>query len=184
MRSIEQSLASSTLRCTHAVFLASLSSLAYLASGCSAVLRSWVRWRSVASLVCLAAGCSAALRMRRLSSLACLTSVCSDLLRSWSLWRRCCSLAVAFSYRSRRNLSRTQCVAHVQNRIRSFNLNIRYGSQYYPIRYMVGRTRHTHVSRNAVTLVWGSLIITSVMIYHRGASLSEQHTDLLICHCT
>ena len=24
---------------------------------------------------------------------------------------------------------------------------------------------------------------TSVMIYHRGASLSEQHTDLLICHC-
>ena len=25
--------------------------------------------------------------------------------------------------------------------------------------------------------------ITSVMIYHRGASLSEQHTDLLICHC-
>ena len=82
MRSIEQSLASSTLRCTHAVFLASLSSLAYLASGCSAALRSWVRWRSVASLVCLAAGCSAALRTRRLSSLACLTSVCSDLLRS------------------------------------------------------------------------------------------------------
>ena len=26
--------------------------------------------------------------------------------------------------------------------------------------------------------------LTSVMIYHRGASLSEQHTDLLICHCT
>ena len=26
--------------------------------------------------------------------------------------------------------------------------------------------------------------VTSVMIYHRGASLSEQHTDLLICHCT
>ena len=26
--------------------------------------------------------------------------------------------------------------------------------------------------------------ITSVMIYHCGASLSEQHTDLLICHCT
>ena len=25
---------------------------------------------------------------------------------------------------------------------------------------------------------------TSVMIYHRGASLSEQHTDLLICHRT
>ena len=25
---------------------------------------------------------------------------------------------------------------------------------------------------------------TSVMIYHCGASLSEQHTDLLICHCT
>ena len=68
VRSIEQSLASSTLRCTHAVFLASLSSLAYLASGCSAALRSWVRWRSVASLVCLAAGCSAALRTRRLSS--------------------------------------------------------------------------------------------------------------------
>ena len=147
MRSIEQSLASSTLRCTHAVFLASLSSLAYLASCCSAALRLWVRWRSVASLVCLAAGCSAALRTRRLSSLACLTSVCSDL-RSWSLWRRRCSLAVALSYRSRRNLSRTQCVARVQNRIRSFNLNIR---------YMVGRTGHTHASRNAVTLVWGSL---------------------------
>jgi len=26
--------------------------------------------------------------------------------------------------------------------------------------------------------------VTSMMIYHRGASLSEQHTDLLICHCT
>ena len=25
---------------------------------------------------------------------------------------------------------------------------------------------------------------TSVMIYHRGTSLSEQHTDLLIFHCT
>ena len=25
---------------------------------------------------------------------------------------------------------------------------------------------------------------TSVMIYHRGASLSEQHTDLPIGHCT
>ena len=25
---------------------------------------------------------------------------------------------------------------------------------------------------------------TSVMIYHCGVSLSEQHTDLLICHCT
>ena len=148
MRSIEQSLASSTLRCTHAVFLASLSSFAYLASGCSAALRSWVRWRSVASLVCLAAGCSAALRTCRLSSLACLTSVCSDLLCSWSLWRRRCSLAVALSYRSRRNLSRTQCVARGQNRICSFNLNIR---------YMVGRTGHTHASRNAVTLVWGSL---------------------------
>ena len=24
----------------------------------------------------------------------------------------------------------------------------------------------------------------SVMIYHRGASLSKQHTDLLICHRT
>ena len=146
-------IASSTLLCTHAVFLASLSSLAYLASGCSADLRSWVRWRSVASLVCLAAGCSAALRTRRLSSLACLTSVCSDLLRSWSLWCRRCSLAVALSYRSRRNLSRTPCVARVQNRIRSFNLNIR---------YMVGRTGHTHASRNAVTLVWGSLRLAPI----------------------
>ena len=91
VHSIEQSLASSTLRCAHAVFLASLSSLAYLASGCSAALRSWVRWRSVASLVCLAAGCSAVLRTRRLISLACLTSVCSDL-RFWSLWRQRCSL--------------------------------------------------------------------------------------------
>ena len=26
-------------------------------------------------------------------------------------------------------------------------------------------------------------VITSVMIYHRRASLSEQHTHLLICHC-
>ena len=85
MCSIEQSLAASTLRCAHAVFLASLSSLAYLASGCSA-----------------------ALRTRRLSSLACLTSVCSDL-RFWSLWRRRCSLAVALSYRSRRNLSLALC---------------------------------------------------------------------------
>ena len=25
---------------------------------------------------------------------------------------------------------------------------------------------------------------TSVMIYRHRASLSEQHTDLLICHCT
>ena len=25
---------------------------------------------------------------------------------------------------------------------------------------------------------------TSVMIYHRGASVSQQHTDSLICHCT
>ena len=137
VRSIEQSLASSTLRCAHAVFLASLSSLAYLALGCSAALRSWVRWRSVASLVCLAAGCSAALRMHRLSNLAWLTSVCSDLLRFWSLWRRRCSLAVALSYRSRCNLSLTLSVhvARVQNRIRSFNLNIR---------CMVGRTGHTH----------------------------------------
>ena len=131
MRSIEQSLASSTLRCTHAVFLALPT---YLASGCSAALRSWVRWRSVASLVCLAAGCSAALRTCHLSSLACLTSVCSDL-RFWSLWRRRCSLAVALSYCSRRNLSRTQCVARVQNRICSFNLNIR---------YMVSRSYRTY----------------------------------------
>ena len=28
------------------------------------------------------------------------------------------------------------------------------------------------------------LSTTSVMIYHRGASLSELHTDLLIRHCT
>ena len=80
VRSIEQSLASSTLRCTHAVFLASLSSLAYLASGCSAALRSWVRWRSVASLVCLAAGCSAALRSwvrwQSVASLVCLAAGC------------------------------------------------------------------------------------------------------------
>ena len=135
MCSIEQSLASSILRCAHTVFLVSLSSLAYLASGCSAALRSWVRWRSVASLVCLAAGCSAALRTRRLSSLACLTSVCSDL-RFWSLWCRRCSVAVSLSYCSRRNLSLALSVhvARVQNRIRSFNLNIR---------YMVGRTGHT-----------------------------------------
>ena len=29
-----------------------------------------------------------------------------------------------------------------------------------------------------------SVILPGVMIYLRGASLSEQHTDLLICHCT
>ena len=155
MCSIQQSLASSTLRCAHAVFLASLSSLVYLASGCFAALRSWVRWQSVASLVCLAAGCSAALRTRRLSSLACLTFVCSDL-RFWSLWQRCCSLAVAISYRYRRNLSLALSVhvAHVQNRIRLFNLNIR---------YKVGRTGHTHASRNAVTLVWGSLRLAPII---------------------
>ena len=49
-------------------------------------------------------------------------------------------------------------------------------------------------SVEATTRIWcmhkhsapGALlhISTSVMIYHRGASLSEQHTDLLICHCT
>ena len=104
MHSIEQSLASSTLRWAHAVFLAGLSSHACLASGYSTALCSWVRWQSVASLVCLATGCSAALRMCRQSSLACLTSVCSNLLCSWSLWRQCCSLAVALSSRSRRNL--------------------------------------------------------------------------------
>ena len=107
--------------------------LAYLASGCSAALRSWVRWRSVASLVCLAAGCSAGLRTRRLSSLACLTSVCSHLVRFWSLWHRCCSLAEALSYRSRRNLSLVLSVhvARVQNRIRSFNFKYSvYGRSY------------------------------------------------------
>jgi len=120
------------------------SSLACLASGCSAALHSWVRWRSVASLVCLAAGCCAALCTRRLSSLACLTWVCSDLC-FWSLWRRRCSLAVAVSYRSRRNLSLALSVARVQNRIRSFNLNIR---------YMVGRTptRISQCSRASVGL--------------------------------
>ena len=29
-----------------------------------------------------------------------------------------------------------------------------------------------------------SFILPGVMIYLRGASLSEQHTGLLICHCT
>ena len=29
-----------------------------------------------------------------------------------------------------------------------------------------------------------SLVYTSVMIYHHRASLSEQHTDLLIYYCT
>ena len=76
-------LASSTLRCAYAVFLASLSSLAYQASlglfRCSAFVGTLAI--CIASLVCLAAGCSAALRTRHLSSLACLTSVCSDLLR-------------------------------------------------------------------------------------------------------
>ena len=81
------------------------SSLACPALGCSAALRSWVRWRSVASLVCLATGCSAALHTHCLSSLACLTSICSDLLHPWSLWCGRCSLAVALSSRSRHNLS-------------------------------------------------------------------------------
>ena len=49
------------------------------------------------------------------------------------------------------SVSRTQCVARVQNRI---HLNIR---------YMVGRTGHTHASRNAVTLVWGSLRLAPIM---------------------
>ena len=85
----------------------SLSSLACIASGCSAALLLWARWGSVASLhgLPIAAGCSAALRTRRLSNLACLTSVCSDLLRSWSLWRRRCSLEVTLSSRSRRSSS-------------------------------------------------------------------------------
>ena len=81
---------SSTLSCAHAAFLASLSSRTCLASGCSAALRSWVRWRSVASLVCLAAGCTTALRTRHLSNLPCLTSVCSDLRSSsgfFCAWR-------------------------------------------------------------------------------------------------
>ena len=33
-------------------------------------------------------------------------------------------------------------------------------------------------------MVFLLLYYTSVMIYHHRASLSEQHTDLLICHCT
>ena len=35
-----------------------------------------------------------------------------------------------------------------------------------------------------VDFVWYmyDILSTSVMIYHRGASLSEQNTDLLICH--
>jgi len=87
VRSIEQTLASSNLRCARSLsILASLSSLGCLASGCSAALRSWMRWRSVASLVCLAADCTAALRTRRLSNLACLTSVCSDLRSSPDLF--------------------------------------------------------------------------------------------------
>ena len=61
------------------------------------------------SLACLAAGGSAALRSWlhtcRLSSLACLTSVCSDRLHFCFLWPRCCSVAVALSSRSRCNLS-------------------------------------------------------------------------------
>ena len=28
------------------------------------------------------------------------------------------------------------------------------------------------------------IYLTNVIIYHRRASLSKQHTDLLICHCT
>ena len=94
-------------------------------------------------------GCAAALRTHCLSSLACLTSVCSDLLHFWSLWRRRCSLAVSFSSRSRRNPSLAlsvnfslnfefwRALARVQNRIHSFNLNIR---------YMVSCTGHLHTS--------------------------------------
>ena len=34
------------------------------------------------------------------------------------------------------------------------------------------------------TSITDFLVLTSVMIYHRGVSLSKQHTDLLVCHCT
>ena len=132
VHSIEQSLASSTLRWAHTVFLASLSSLGCLASSCSAALRSWVRWRSVASLVCLAAGCSAALRTRRLSTEPSLPYL--GLLWSSSLLVSLAPtlLAVALSSRSRRNLN---CLTRVENRIRSFNLNFR---------YMASQTGHTY----------------------------------------
>ena len=137
---IEQSLASSTLRCAHEVFLASLSSLACLVSGCSVALCSWVCWWSVASVVCLATGCSTALRTCRLSSLPCLISVCSDLLCFWSLWRRRCSLPVALSYRSRGNLSLTLSVACAK--LYSF------------VQFVYGRLYRTPTSScNAVTLV-------------------------------
>ena len=39
------------------------------------------------------------------------------------------------------------------------------------------------MSHNYLSEVDQYNLLTSVMIYHRGASLSEQHTDLLICHC-
>ena len=95
VHSIEQSLASSTLRCAHAVFLASLSSLAYIAS----------------------------LGLFRCSAFVGALAIC-----------------------------RTQCVARVQNRICSFNLNIR-----YMVVLDIHTYIHVHASRNAVTLVWGLL---------------------------
>ena len=54
------------------------------------------------------------------------------------------------------SVSRTQCVARVQNRIHSFNLNIRY--MVVPDIHI-----HTHASRNAVTLVWGSLRLAPII---------------------
>ena len=41
------------------------------------------------------------------------------------------------------------------------------------------------VQAHCPTPVWKTLSITSEMIHHRGASLSEQQTaDLLFCHGT
>ena len=42
----------------------------------------------------------------------------------------------------------------------------------------------SHLQSAGFVLPKLDIVVTSVMIYHRGASLSVQHTDLLICHCT
>ena len=52
---------------------------------------------------------------------------------------------------------------------------------YYTILYCTV-LHHNIVRLMVVAMV--ILCITSVMIYHRGTSLSEQNTDLLICRCT
>ena len=106
------------------------------------------------------------------------TSVRSDRLPFCSLWHRRCSLAVALSYRSRRNLSLAlsrfiSIELHSEESFvtQKFQYVCKFEMQVYlrfclsnlNFRYMTSRTyadRHTHASCNVVTLVWGSLRLT------------------------